>query len=54
MGALRVLKGHDELFYRLKHINACDYPDSPIEGNNQCIDSLYKTFDSLQKHEEKR
>ena len=42
-----------ELFYKLKEMNAFDYPDSPTVGQQQIFfDSVYKTIDSLWKSKE--
>lgn len=41
-----------ELYYKLKELDAFDYPDSPIVSGNGCDDSVYETFDSLGENKE--
>ncbi|KAL6037658.1 hypothetical protein STEG23_020039 [Scotinomys teguina] len=41
-----------ELYYKLKELNAFDYPDSPIVSGNVFDDPVYETFDSLGENKE--
>ncbi|EGW01337.1 Friend virus susceptibility protein 1 [Cricetulus griseus] len=41
-----------ELYYKLKEMDAFDYPDSPIVNGSEFGNSVYETFDSLGENKE--